>query len=79
MKGGKKDNIENQVKQTIFLHFEPVLSFYSISLQSDPVRSFRGFWIQFVGKLQDFIFSCLIQPLCDPDIVGILLENKINL
>lgn len=32
-----------------------------------------------MGKLQDFVFSCFVQPLSDPDIVEVLLEEKIHL
>lgn len=67
-----------KVRPTIFLHLEPVPCLFSIRLHPDLVRPFSSFGVQFVGELQDFTFSCLVEPLCDPDTVGILLEGKRN-
>lgn len=60
-------------RPTIFLHIEPVFDSSSVRLHTDFVWSFRCFRVQGVRKLQEFTFSRLVQPLCNPVPINILL------
>lgn len=65
-------------RPTVFLHLEPALRPFSVRLHPDLVRAFGSFGAQPVGELQDFTVRRLVEPLRDPDPVGILLGDKID-
>lgn len=79
--GGQRSGGEGAGRRgepTVFLHLEPVLRLLSVRLHPDLVGAFGSFGAQPVGELQDFTVRRLVEPLRDPDPVGILLGDRID-